>query len=159
MLYEGANGIQALDLVGRKLPMHGGRPMQKMLAMLHGFVAENKGNAAMAEFVVPLEKSVNQMQAAVMWLMQNAMRNHEEAGGAATDFLKVMALTIMAFMWARIAKAALAGKEKGGDDVFYDAKLATARFYVKRILPQADSAYSAMQSGVEPMMALAAEAF
>ena len=94
-----------------------------------------------------------------MWLMQNAMRNHEEAGGAATDFLKVMALTIMAFMWARIAKAALAGKEKGGDDVFYDAKLATARFYVKRILPQADSAYSAMQSGVEPMMALAAEAF
>ena len=159
MLYEGANGIQALDLVGRKLPMHGGRPMQKMLALLHGFVAENKGDAAMAEFVGPLEKAVNQMQGAVMWLMQNAMRNHEEAGGAATDFLKIMALTVMAYMWSRIAKSALAGKANGGDDGFYDAKLATGRFFIKRILPQADAAYSALQSGVEPMMALKAEAF
>jgi hypothetical protein len=158
-LYEGANGIQALDLVGRKLPMNGGRPMQKWLALLHGFVAENKDNSALAEFIQPLEKVTGQLQGTVMWLMQNAMRNHEEAGGAASDFLRLFALTAMTFMWARIAKAAHAGLDKGGETDFYNAKLATGRFFVKRVLPQAEGLVIAIQNGVEPMMAMKAEAF
>ncbi len=158
-LYEGANGIQALDLVGRKLPMNGGRPMQKWLALLHGFVAENKANAALADYVTALDKAVNQLQATVMWLMQNAMRNHEEAGGAASDFLRLFALTAMTYMWARIAKAALGGKEKASDAEFYNAKLITGRFFIKRVLPQADALAAQIQAGVEPMMAMPAEAF
>ena len=159
MLYEGANGVQALDLVGRKLPMKGGRPAQRLLGEINGFIAANKGDAAMAEFVEPLEKAIGRVQDSALWLMQNGMKNPDEAGGAATDFLRLMGLSAMAYMWARIAKAAQAGLAKGTDNDFYNTKLATGRFFVQRVLPQTTSLSHQIKAGASTLMALDAAAF
>jgi alkylation response protein AidB-like acyl-CoA dehydrogenase len=158
-LYEGTNGIQALDLVGRKLPMKGGRAAQRLLGEISGFVATHKGDEKMKEFVEPLEKAMGRVQDAALFLMQNAMKNPDEAGAAASDLLRLMALTAMAFMWNRIVVAAHKGLAKGGDKAFYDAKLATARFYMARVLPQTTSLNHQIKAGASSVMALAAEAF
>jgi alkylation response protein AidB-like acyl-CoA dehydrogenase len=159
MLYEGANGVQALDLVGRKLPMKGGRPAQRLLGEINGFISALKGDTAMAEFVEPLEKAIGRVQDSALWLMQNGMKNPDEAGGAATDFLRLMGLSAMAYMWARIAKAAHAGLAKGSDNDFYNAKLATGRFFVQRVLPQTTSLSHQIKAGASTLMALDAAAF
>jgi alkylation response protein AidB-like acyl-CoA dehydrogenase len=158
-LYEGANGIQALDLVGRKLMMKGGRPAQRLLGEINGFVAANKADPKLAEFVEPLEKAIGRVQESVLYLMQNAMKNPDEAGAAATDLLRLMALTAMAYMWGRIAKAAHAGLQAGSDNDFYEAKLATGRFFAKRVLPQTTALAHQIKAGSETLMALKAEAF
>ena len=108
-LYEGTNGIQALDLIGRKLPMKGGQAAQRLLGEMSGFVAQHKADDKMKEFVEPLEKALGRVQDAALFVMQNAMKNHDEAGAAATDLLRLMALTAMTFMWGRIAVAAHKG--------------------------------------------------
>ena len=158
-LYEGANGIQALDLVGRKLMMKGGKPAQRLLGEINGFIAANKADPKLAEFVEPLEKAIGRVQESVLYLMQNAMKNPDEAGAAATDLLRLMALTAMAYMWGRIAKAAHAGLQAGNDNDFYEAKLATGRFFAKRVLPQTTSLAHQIKAGSETLMALKAEAF
>ena len=158
-LYEGTNGIQALDLVGRKLPMKGGRAAQRLLGEMAGFVAANKGNDKMKEFVEPLEKALGRVQDAALFLLQNATKNPDEAGAAATDLLRLMALTAMTFMWNRIVVAALKGLAKGNDNAFYEAKLATARFYIARVLPQTTSLNHQIKAGAATLMALPAEAF
>jgi len=158
-LYEGANGIQALDLVGRKLMMKGGRPAQRLLGEINGFIAANKADPKLAEFVEPLEKAIGRVQESVMYLMQNAMKNPDEAGAAATDLLRLMALTAMAYMWGRIAKAAHAGLQAGNDNEFYEAKLATGRFFAKRVLPQTTALAHQIKAGSETLMALKADAF
>ena len=158
-LYEGANGIQALDLVGRKLAMKGGKPAQRLLSEIAAFIAVNKGDAKMAEFVEPLEQAVALVQECVVFLMQNSAKNPDEAGAAATDLLRLMALTVMAYMWGRIAKAAHAGLAAGNDNVFYETKLATGRFFAKRVLPQTTSLAHQIKAGSDTLMAVAAEAF
>ncbi|HTR83864.1 MAG TPA: acyl-CoA dehydrogenase C-terminal domain-containing protein [Reyranella sp.] len=158
-LYEGTNGIQALDLVGRKLPMKGGRAAQRLLGEISGFVAAHKADEKMKEFVEPLEKALGRVQDAALFLMQNAMKNPDEAGAASTDLLRLMALTAMAFMWGRIAVAAFKGLQKGEDNAFYEAKLATARFYIARVLPQTTSLNHQIKAGAATLMALPAEAF
>jgi alkylation response protein AidB-like acyl-CoA dehydrogenase len=158
-LYEGTNGIQALDLVGRKLPMKGGRAAQRLLGEISGFVATHKADEKMKEFVEPLEKAMGRVQDAALFLMQNAMKNPDEAGAAATDLLRLMALTAMAFMWNRIVVAAHKGLAKGDDKAFYDAKLATARFYMARVLPQTTSLNHQIKAGASSVMALPVEAF
>src|SRR5215813_13578934 len=158
-LYEGTNGIQALDLVGRKLPMKGGKAAQRLLAEMSGFVAEHKADDKMKEFVEPLEKALGRVQDAALFLLQNAMKNPDEAGAAATDLLRLMALTAMAFMWSRIAVAAHKGLAAGNDNAFYEAKLATARFYVARVLPQTTALNHQIKAGAATLMALPAEAF
>ncbi len=158
-LYEGTNGIQALDLVGRKLPMKGGRAAQRLLGLMSAFIAENKANEKMKEFVEPLEKALARVQDAALFLMQNAMKNPDEAGAAATDLLRLMALTAMTYMWNRIAIAAHKGLAKGGDNAFYEAKLNTARFYIARVLPQTTSLNHQIKAGAATLMALPAEAF
>jgi alkylation response protein AidB-like acyl-CoA dehydrogenase len=158
-LYEGANGIQALDLVGRKLAMKGGKPAQRLLSEISSFIEMNKGDAKMAEFVEPLEKAVARVQECVVFLMQNSMKNPDEAGAAATDLLRLMALTAMAYMWGRIAKAAHAGLTAGNDNVFYETKLATGRFFAKRVLPQTTALAHQIKAGSDTLMAVAAEAF
>ncbi len=158
-LYEGANGIQALDLVGRKLMMKGGKPAQRLLGEINGFIAANKADPKLAEFVEPLEKAIGRVQESVLYLMQNAMKNPDEAGAAATDLLRLMALTAMAYMWGRIAKAAHAGLQAGSDNDFYEAKLATGRFFARRVLPQTTSLAHQIKAGSETLMALKAEAF
>ena len=158
-LYEGTNGIQALDLVGRKLPMKGGRAAQRLLGEISGFVGAYKTNEKMKEFVEPLEKALGRVQDAALFLMQHAMKNPDEAGAAATDLLRLMAITAMAYMWGRIAVAAFKGLEKGSDNAFYEAKLATARFYIARVLPQTTSLNHQIKAGAATLMALPAEAF
>jgi hypothetical protein len=158
-LYEGTNGIQALDLVGRKLPMKGGAAAQRLLGEIGSFIAANKANDKMKEFVEPLEKALGRVQDAALFLMQNAMKNPDEAGAAASDLLRLMALTAMAFMWNRIAVAAQKGLAGGKDNAFYQAKLATARFYMARVLPQTTSLNHQIKAGAATLMALPAEAF
>jgi len=158
-LYEGTNGIQALDLVGRKLPMKGGRAAQRLLGLMSAFIAENKANEKMKEFVEPLEKALGRVQDAALFLMQNAMKNPDEAGAAATDLLRLMALTAMTYMWNRIAIAAHKGLAAGNDNAFYEAKLATARFYVARVLPQSTALNHQIKAGAATLMAIPAEAF
>ena len=158
-LYEGTNGIQALDLVGRKLPMKGGAAAQRLLGLMSGFVAANKADEKLKEFVEPLEKALGRVQDAALFLMQNAMKNPDEAGAAATDLLRLMALTAMAYMWARIAIAAHKGLAAGNDNAFYEAKLMTARFYVTRVLPQTTSLNHQIKAGAATLMAMPAEAF
>ncbi len=158
-LYEGTNGIQALDLVGRKLPMKGGAAAQRLLGEIGGFISANKANDKMKEFVEPLEKALGRVQDAALFLMQNAMKNPDEAGAAASDLLRLMALTAMAYMWNRIVVAAHKGLANGGDKGFYEAKLATARFYMARVLPQTTSLNHQIKAGAATVMALPAEAF
>jgi alkylation response protein AidB-like acyl-CoA dehydrogenase len=158
-LYEGTNGIQALDLIGRKLPMKGGQAAQRLLGEMSGFVAQHKADDKMKEFVEPLEKALGRVQDAVVFLMQNAMKNPDEAGAAATDLLRLMALTAMTFMWNRIAVAAHKGLAAGNDNAFYEAKLNTARFYIARVLPQTTSLNHQIKAGAATLMALPAEAF
>jgi alkylation response protein AidB-like acyl-CoA dehydrogenase len=158
-LYEGTNGIQALDLVGRKLPMKGGAAAQRLLGVMSAFVAANKADDKMKEFVEPLEKALGRVQDAALYLLQNAMKNPDEAGAAATDLLRLMGLTAMAFMWSRIALAAHKGLSAGNDNDFYNAKLATARFYIARVLPQTTALNHQIKAGAATLMALPAEAF
>src|SRR5918993_1904382 len=158
-LYEGTNGIQALDLIGRKLPMKGGQAAQRLLGEMSGFVAQHKADDKMKEFVEPLEKALGRVQDAALFVMQNAMKNHDEAGAAATDLLRLMALTAMTFMWGRIAVAAHKGLANGNDNAFYEAKLNTARFYIARVLPQTTSLNHQIKAGAAPLMALPAEAY
>ena len=158
-LYEGTNGIQALDLVGRKLPMKGGAAAQRLLGLMSSFVAAHKADEKLKEFVEPLEKALGRVQDAALFLMQNAMKNPDEAGAAATDLLRLMALTAMAYMWARIAIAAHKGLAAGNDNAFYEAKLMTARFYVARVLPQTTSLNHQIKAGAATLMAMPAEAF
>jgi hypothetical protein len=158
-LYEGTNGIQALDLVGRKLPMKGGAAAQRLLGEIGSFIVANKANDKMKEFVEPLEKALGRVQDAALFLMQNAMKNPDEAGAAASDLLRLMALTAMAFMWNRIVVAAQKGLAGGQDNAFYEAKLATARFYMARVLPQTTSLNHQIKAGAATLMALPAEAF
>ncbi len=158
-LYEGTNGIQALDLVGRKLPMKGGAAAQRLLGLMAGFVAANKADEKLKEFVEPLEKALGRVQDSALFLMQNAMKNPDEAGAAATDLLRLMALTAMAYMWARIAIAAHKGLAAGNDNAFYEAKLMTARFFTARVLPQTTSLNHQIKAGAATLMAMPAEAF
>ena len=133
-IYEGANGIHALDLVGRKLPMHGGRLIARYLARLSAFIATHRDDPAMAEFTAPLETACTHLEEATQWIRDAAVRDPEEIGAASYDYLRLMGLTALGHMWARSASVAL-DRATGDNSGFYEAKLATARFYMKRLLP------------------------
>ena len=161
MVYEGANGIQALDLVGRKLPRKQGRAVQAYFKEVGAFCSENKENQDLAPFVKPLSKALSDLQASTMWLMQNAMSNPDEAGGASNDYLHLFGYVCFAHMWALMAKAAQDKLAEGanGNASFYENKLATGRFFVERMLPEAAACRARLEAGCESMMALEAEAF
>ncbi len=159
-IYEGANGIHGLDLVGRKLPANNGRSAQLFFALLQQFVAENKGNDALKEFLDPLAATMERLQQATLWLMQNAAKDPDNAGASAMDYLYIMAHTAMTYMWARIARVALDKLAAGeGDPQFYRNKLTTGRFYMERILPESLGHLEKLKSGAETMMTLDAEEF
>ncbi len=160
MIYEGANGIQALDLVGRKLGANSGRAIFAFFKEMDEFAEAHEADAEMKPFVEALRSSKAQLQDGAMWLMQNGMSNFDNAGAAGHDFLNLFGLTALAYMWALQAKAALAAKQSGGDgDPYYDAKLATGRYFLARHLPDAGAHLAKLKSGAEPVMALSAEAF
>ncbi len=157
-IYEGANGIHALDLVGRKLPMHGGRAMTRYLERLRAFLAAHRDQPAMAEFTGPLARACADLEEATRWIGRAAARDPEETGAASYDFLRLMGLTAFAHMWARSAKVAL-DRVAGDNSGFYEAKLATARFYMKRLLPVTASLKLTLSAGADALMTMDAEAF
>ena len=159
MIYEGANGIQALDLVGRKLPSNGGRAIMTWFGDIDAFVAENSGNEAIKPFVDGLADSKAKLQEGTMWLMQNGMANPDNAGAASTDYLNVFGVTALAYLWAQMAKAAQAKIDEGSTDPFYVTKLQTGRYFVERILPDAAAHLTKMKTGADVLMAMPADQF
>ena len=159
MIYEGANGIQALDLVGRKLPKDAGRAVTAFFGEIGGFLSANKEEAAMAPYLAPVKTAVGQLQQATMWLMQNGMKNPDNAGAASYDYMNLFGLTALAYMWARIAKAVLARQARGDSNEALDSKLTLARFFAARVLPETGACLARLSSGAETLMALPAAAF
>lgn len=157
LIYEGTNGIQALDLVGRKLAANGGRAVFGFFSDLEEFVSENEANDKMKPYVDGVRSATAQLKEATMWLMQNGMSNFDNAGASSHDYLQLFGLTSFALMWAKMAKASLA-KEASGDR-FYADKLATARYFFDRVLPDATSHLAKVKTGAAPVMALPADAF
>ncbi len=159
-LYEGANGIQALDLVGRKMGQSTGRLLRRFFHPVSAFLEEQSADPEMADFVVPVMKAFARLQQSTAWLAQQGLKDPEEAGAAASDYLRFFALVALGFMWARMARVALDKLAAGTDEKeFYEAKLAVARFYMARLLPQHTSLAAAMISGKAPIMGLAESAY
>ncbi|OBQ83063.1 acyl-CoA dehydrogenase [Mesorhizobium sp. WSM3873] len=161
MIYEGANGIQALDLVGRKLAQNGGRAVQAFFKEVGEFCEENRADDKMAPFTKALKKGLNDLQAATMWLVQNAMAKPDNAGAASTDYMHLFGLVALGYMWGQMAKAAQTKLAEGanGASSFYDNKLVTARFFMERIMPETAMRLARISSGADTLMALPAEAF
>ncbi len=159
MIYEGANGIQALDLVGRKLPANGGRAIMTWFSEIDAFVSEHGGEGPNKAFVDGLADAKKKLQEATMWLMQNGMQNPDNAGAASTDYLHIFGLTALAYMWAQMAIAAQKAIDGGSDDPFYTNKIATGRYFIERMLPDAGAHLAKLKTGAEVLMTLPAEAF
>ncbi|NKB54352.1 MAG: acyl-CoA dehydrogenase [Rhizobiaceae bacterium] len=161
MIYEGANGIQALDLVGRKLPANGGRAVQAYFKEVGKLCSSHKENDAMAPYIVPLSKALSDLQAATMWLVQNGMSNPDNAGAASTDYMHLFGLVALGHMWALMAETAQQKLASGSDQSkqFLENKLLTGKFFMDRIIPASATHLVRIQSGADTMMALDAEAF
>jgi len=160
MIYEGANGIQALDLVGRKLALNGGRAVMAMFKEIGDFCEENRADEAMAPFTKALKKGLNDLQASTMWFMQNAMAKPDNAGAGSTDYMHLFGLVTLGYMWAKMAKTAQ-DKLAGGDarEEYLKNKLVTARFYMEKIMPETALRKVRIEAGADSVMELAAEAF
>ncbi|MCL4148116.1 UNVERIFIED_CONTAM: hypothetical protein GTU68_063566 [Idotea baltica] len=161
MIYEGANGIQALDLVGRKLPANGGRAIMSFFNEVNTFLKENKDDKELAAFTGPLKKAMDDLQAATMWFMNNAMKNPDNAGAGSTDYMHLFGLTALGYMWARMAltiKAKLA-EDAGGKADWFENKLAFGTFFMERTLPETSAHLARISSGSDTMMSVGADAF
>ncbi len=159
-IYEGTNGVQAMDLVGRKLAQNGGRAIQAFFKLVGDDVAAAKQDEATAQFATDLEKANGQLQAATMWFMANGMKNPENVGAGAYSYMTLMGIVAVGTMWLRMAVAATKLKAAGeGDAAFLDAKLVTARFFAERILPDAGALRRKIEGGAESLMALPPEMF
>jgi hypothetical protein len=160
-IYEGTNGIQALDLVGRKLGANGGRAVQAFFRLVAEEVEQGKAaNAEASTVAVALEKANCDLQTPTMWLMQNSMTNPNHAGAAAYPYMTLMGVVCLGLMWLRMAKASKAALADGAEDkAFHEAKLVTARFFAERVMPETGSLRRKIEAGSESLMALPAEAF
>jgi hypothetical protein len=161
MIYEGANGIQALDLVGRKLPRDGGRAVTAFFGEVAAFVKQHSADEAMKPYAAPLGEALGHLQAATMWFMQNALKAPDNAGAGATDYMHLFGLVALGYMWAQIV---LAAREKlaagaGDDTARLEARLVTARFFMERLLPETTTRLAGVKAGAGAVMALPAEAF
>lgn len=151
MIYEGTNGVQAMDLVGRKLPFDTGRYLSRFFHPVDAFIAENRNDPAMAEFTKPLKIHTKYLQQATMWIGAMGMVNPNHAGAGAVEYQKMFWLLLSAFIWAKQAKLAIALRDQ--DPEFYDQKLATARFFFAKILPQTTGLLASITAGAEVVMA------
>lgn len=151
MIYEGTNGVQAMDLVGRKLPFDTGRYLSRFFLPVDAFIAENRDDEAMAEFNKPLKTHLKYLQQATMWIGAMGLADPNHAGAGAVEYQKMFALVLLAYIWAKQAKLAM--KLRDEDPAFYDAKLATARFYFAKILPGTISLLASITAGSETVMA------
>jgi acyl-CoA dehydrogenase len=162
MIYEGANGIQALDLVGRKLAQDGGKHVMAFFDMIKTFAAEHKGQdeAFDRDFLEPLKAASKDLQAAAMYFMQNGMKNPNNALAGSYDFMHMFGHVCLGYMWARMGLAASKALKDGASDVaFYETKLATGRYYMARQLPATKMHLARIETGAEPVMALEAANF
>lgn len=161
MIYEGANGVQALDLVGRKLPADGGKHMMAFFDLVKSFIAENKDNAALNDdFLTPLKQASKNLQAAAMYFVETGMKDPKNALAGSHDFMHLFGHVCLGLMWARMAKIAQSALEaQSGDPAFYETKLATGRYYMARWLPMTGAHLARIRSGADTVMALPAEAF
>jgi alkylation response protein AidB-like acyl-CoA dehydrogenase len=159
-IYEGTNGIQAMDLVGRKLPKDGGRAVRDFLQLVAGEIAAAKQNGDPAGVAVALEPALGDLQAATMWLAQNGMADPDNAGAGAYAYMDLMGLVALGWMWLKMAAASQRALDDGAEDrAFHEAKLVTARFYVTRELPLSMALRKKIEAGAETLMRLPAEAF
>jgi len=160
-IYEGANGVQALDLVGRKLAADGGKHVMAFFDMVKTFIKDNEGNAALkADFLDPLKAASKDLQAAGMYFMQNGMKNPNNALAGSYDFMHMFGHVCLGLMWGRMAVAAQAALDAGAaDEAFYKTKLATGRYYMARHLPATGMHLARINSGADTVMALAANEF
>jgi butyryl-CoA dehydrogenase len=145
-IYEGTNGIQALDLVGRKLSQHMGRLLRRFFHPVLAFIEENQADAAMMEYVLPLAKAFGRLQQATAWIAQSGLRDPNEAAAAASDYLRLFSLVTHAYLWALTARRILDKPEEERSD-FHKAKLATGRFFMARLLPQTSGLFAAINGG------------
>jgi alkylation response protein AidB-like acyl-CoA dehydrogenase len=160
MIYEGANGIQALDLVGRKLAQNGGRGVQALFRIVAEEAAAAKARPELTDFAARLEVALSDLQAATMWLMQNGMANPDNAGAGSTPYMHMMGIVSLGLMWLRMASAAQTALESGAEDkAFMEAKLITARFFAERMMPDTGALRRKLEAGSEAMMAMPVEAF
>ena len=159
-LYEGTSGIQALDLVGRKLPAHMGRSLRQFFHPVDAFIREHMSDPAMKDFVLPLAKSFARLQQATAWVAEQGLKDPEQAGAASADYLKMFGHVALAYMWARMA---LISNEKlvngAGDRDFFENKLMVGRFFMTKTLPDTSALLSKITAGAAPLMAMDADAF
>ncbi len=152
-IYEGTNGVQAMDLIGRKVPEGNGRMMHRWLTLVQDDVKTAAADGRTADLAKALGESVRTLQETVMHVMQAAMRNPDEAGAAAADFLRLMGAVATGWMWLKMARVALEQQATGaGDAAFYDAKIKTARFYMTKLLPQVQALAASIRAGAAPVM-------
>ncbi|HXE23892.1 MAG TPA: acyl-CoA dehydrogenase C-terminal domain-containing protein [Roseiarcus sp.] len=159
MIYEGANGVQALDLVGRKLPKDGGRALIAFLGEINGFLAANKDDAKLAPYLGALKAALGHLQQATMWLQANGLKDPDNAAAGSYDYMHLMGLTALGYMWARIVKAVLARRARGESTPELDAKLTLASFFNERMLPETAAHLARLSAGAATLMAMRAEAF
>jgi len=159
MIYEGTNAIQALDLLGRKVLMDAGAKLRAFGKLVQDFISEHGNSADMNEFVTPLADLGDKVQKLTMEIGMKAMSNPEEAGAAAVSYLRVIGHLVFAYFWAKMARVALDRTGAPNADPFYRVKLATARFYFQRLLPETAYHIRAARSGAKNLMELEAELF
>jgi acyl-CoA dehydrogenase len=159
MIYEGANGVQALDLVGRKLGLNSGRALMAYFKEVGDFCEANRANEAMAPLTKALKKGLNDLQAASMWFMQNAMAKPDNAGAGSTDYMHLFGLVALGHMWGMMAKTAHDKIAENGASDFMNTKLVLARFFMERMMPETALRLTRIQVGSDSMMELPAEAF
>ena len=161
MIYEGTNGIQALDLVGRKMPANMGRSLRYFFHPVSTFIEAHTADAAVGPLVLSFARMFGALQLATAFIAQKSVSDPEEAGAASTDYLRMFGLVALGFMWIRAAKVAAAKLPDavGEEAAFYRGKLATARFFIERILPQAGALLYVIKAGKEPVMGLEEAAF
>jgi alkylation response protein AidB-like acyl-CoA dehydrogenase len=159
-IYEGTNGIQAMDLVGRKLPREGGRAVRAFFGLVGGDIADAKAAGDPAGVAAALEPAVADLQAATMWLAQNGMADPDNAGAGAYPYMDLMGLVALGWMWLKMASASQRALDDGAEDrPFHEAKLTTARFYALRELPLSSALRKKIEAGAETLMKIPAEAF
>ena len=159
-IYEGTNGVQAMDLVGRKLAQNGGRAIRAYFELLSRDIAEAKAAGDPAGLVEPLEKALGQLQGATMWFAQNGISNPENIGAGAYAYMQLMGMVTLGWMWLKIAAASDKLKDDASQDrSFHEAKIVTARFYATRELAGASALRRKVEAGAETLMALPMEAF
>ena len=148
-VYEGANGVQAMDLVGRKLGRKGGAAPMALFALLTGWIGENEKDEAMKPFVAGVKRGTEALQAATLWLAANGLKNPNDAGAAATDYLRLMGITMLALMWGKMAMVSL-----GKDDKLHKDKLMCARYWMERMVPECPMLLERIQAGSAAIMEL-----